>query len=140
MVCSNWFLIWFSLLLNNDCIKGCNGVLQFCNLHSNIWLFRCHWLSHVWWEYFITNHFKSSKAFGCLKSCTMDHGNNSSWPNFTFSNPIIFYWYYSVIFLYVFRWSTLSPSILIIKTSKFQFSRVIFWFWLLQLSVELLHP
>ena len=53
-----------------------DGILQFCNLHSNIWLFCCPWLSHVWREHFITNHFKHSKTFGCLKSCTMDHGNN----------------------------------------------------------------
>ena len=53
-----------------------DGILQFCNLHSNIWIFCCHWLSYVWREHFITNHFKPSKAFGCFKSCTMDHGNN----------------------------------------------------------------
>jgi amino acid permease len=92
----------------------CDGILQFCNLYSYVWIFCCHWLSHVWREHIIPNHFKPSKAFSCLKSCTMDHGNNCIQTqvyflkfqkyslSITFSKTN-FLTSYSVMFLYVFR-------------------------------------
>lgn len=89
-------------------------------MYCYIWEYGYHWLSNVWASYSFSNNFELTKAFHCFKSSNMDNGKHLTkrGPFFLASDSLLEILppeFHCVLFIVVlfFRWSILSPNILL---------------------------